>query len=471
MAAFDIGSFAKSLQQQSVQVEHRDQIEYIPLDKIDQDPNNFYSLSGIEELADNICLCGLQQPIRVRDGENGHVIVVSGHRRRAAIELLAKEDEKWKQVPCIRETGGSDAMNELRLIYANASTRELTSAEKAKQIERTEALLYQLQQEGMEFPGRMRDHVAEVCQVSGAKIAKLKVIQDRLLSEWWGLFEENKLAEQTAYALARMEQDLQKRIYDVNPSIGGAAAERILKMAENGTTWEPTLRCPDGTPCHRGNQFLKHDIEKYFDPCKGERCCLNCQMAKTEYYSCNRMCSKARDLRKEVREAKEQTQMQQKQEQQRVYQEQIQTSAQRLVRAADHSGVPDDTKIEVDGFGLDMTVGALRRYARGEFGDSRLYDNYLAPDNIDFPREVAAALRCTTDYVLGVSDRLDDKPTWKSPDECPEDRQIVYAKIRIDDAEIEVRDVVTYQFGRWFFRRSQNPVEGTVLGWFPLPMD
>ena len=118
-----------------------------------------------------------------------------------------------------------------------------------------------------------------------------------------------------------------------------------------------------------------------------------------------------------------------------------------------------------------MTVGTLRQYARGEFGDSRFYDNYLAPDNIDCPREVAAALRCTTDYVLGVSDHLEDKPTWKSPDERPDSGQIVYAKIRIDDAGIEVRDVVTYQFGQWFFRRSQNPVEGTVLGWFPLPMD
>lgn len=37
----------------------REQIEYIDLGHIDPDPNNFYSLEGLEELAANIQLCGL----------------------------------------------------------------------------------------------------------------------------------------------------------------------------------------------------------------------------------------------------------------------------------------------------------------------------------------------------------------------------------------------------------------------------
>ena len=72
------------------------QLEYIKRELIDPDPNNFYSLTGIEELAANIQLCGLQQPILVRPIDGGRYMVVSGHRRRAAIELLAADDpEKW----------------------------------------------------------------------------------------------------------------------------------------------------------------------------------------------------------------------------------------------------------------------------------------------------------------------------------------------------------------------------------------
>mgnify|MGYP000808217462 CR=1 FL=1 len=61
------------------------QLEYIKRELIDPDPNNFYSLTGIEELAANIQLCGLQQPILVRPIDGGRYMVVSGHRRRAAI--------------------------------------------------------------------------------------------------------------------------------------------------------------------------------------------------------------------------------------------------------------------------------------------------------------------------------------------------------------------------------------------------
>ena len=44
----------------------RKQIDYIRLDLIDGDPNNFYQLSGIEDLAANIATCDLQQPLLVR---------------------------------------------------------------------------------------------------------------------------------------------------------------------------------------------------------------------------------------------------------------------------------------------------------------------------------------------------------------------------------------------------------------------
>ena len=157
--AFDITSVLKGVSGPDT---GKEQIEYIPVDQIDPDPNNFYSLDGLDELAGNIELIGLQQPLRVRPGEDGRFIMVSGHRRRAAI-LMIRDG-----VPCIVDRGEeSPAMRELRLIYANASTRVMGPAEISKQAERTEMLLYQLKEEGIiEFPGRMRDHVAEACRIS-----------------------------------------------------------------------------------------------------------------------------------------------------------------------------------------------------------------------------------------------------------------------------------------------------------------
>ena len=67
-AKFDMGEFVRSMQSNvsNLDTEGQEQIEYIDLSLIDGDPSNFYALSAVEELADNIALLGLQQPLRVR---------------------------------------------------------------------------------------------------------------------------------------------------------------------------------------------------------------------------------------------------------------------------------------------------------------------------------------------------------------------------------------------------------------------
>ena len=91
----------------------------------------------------------------------------------------------------------SQELRELRLILANSSTRVLSPAEVSKQAQRVELLLYQLKEQGYEFPGRMRDQVAAACQVSAPKLARLKVIRERLIPAYLEVFDRNKLPEQT----------------------------------------------------------------------------------------------------------------------------------------------------------------------------------------------------------------------------------------------------------------------------------
>ena len=67
--AFDITSVLKGVSGPDTA---KEQLEYIPVDQIDPDPNNFYSLDGLDELAGNIELIGLQQPLRVRPSFRSH---------------------------------------------------------------------------------------------------------------------------------------------------------------------------------------------------------------------------------------------------------------------------------------------------------------------------------------------------------------------------------------------------------------
>lgn len=228
----------------------REQIQYISIDLIDDDPNNFYELSCIDELAANIELCGLQQPIRVRAGESGRYTIVSGHRRRAALRKLVEGGRaEYQEAPCIVEQAGavSAAMQELRLIYANADTRHLSSAETAKQAERVEALLYQLKEEGVEFPGRMRDHVAEACKLSKSKLARLKVIREKLISLWAALYKKDKINEETAYELARLSEDYQRKLYD-------AKQDGLSVYGNEVETWGKQLAALDAIACPKGEQ-------------------------------------------------------------------------------------------------------------------------------------------------------------------------------------------------------------------------
>ena len=286
----------------------RDQIEYIRLSQLDEDPNNFYQLSEIPELAANIQLCGLQQPIRVRRNDAGRYQIVSGHRRRAALELLAQEDPKrWEEVPCIIEHDeASENLQQLRLIYANAHTRVMTPAETSRQAEAVTDLLYKLKDEGYEFPGRMRDHVAKAVGISKSKLARLKVIRERLSAEWMPLFERDAIAEATANHLAQLEEYDHHLIYEFCRERYGAPEKVFASMVDHYKRRMEEVRClicpSDGVPCENigGKRDLALRKGQYeFFSCG--KCCSGCY----NLLSCKHACPKlAEDIARQKAERK-----------------------------------------------------------------------------------------------------------------------------------------------------------------------
>lgn len=410
--------------------EGREQIEYIDIDKIESDPGNFYQLTKLDDLASNIEVVGLQQPLRVRASEADpeRVVIVSGHRRRAALDKLVKDGRKdLRMVPCIRErVTGSAALQELRLIYANRDTRVISSAELAKQVERVEMLLYQLKKEGFEFPGRMRDHVAQACKISAPKLARLKVIREKLVPKYMQLFERDKLPEQTAYALARLPADFQSRIFSAlsGDAPKGNAAERVLKEYAKGCRWEPQMACPDGKACKRGDAFLRRDCEapSSYALCGGTTCCLECDRAIQSNSPCERMCSKAKAQRKVANDKKKEAEYRQRQKAGREYQKETQPHAKRLLRAIDAAGVPEDAKI-FSRYYEAVPVSTIRQWAAGEFDDpAKWYCAQLNPRNIGSEElgKNSKLLNCSTDFLMGLTEDIRPAPAQEEPKETPE---------------------------------------------------
>ena len=249
--------------------------------------------------------------------------------------------------------------------------------------------------------------------------------------------------------------------------------------------------------------------------CGGKKCCLTCSRAKDSYSPCDRMCSKAQAARKEKRdEAKAQADARAR-EAAKGYQATTQERAQRLLRAIDAAGLPDDSKFAWRYYWKPIRVSDLRRWAAGEFNEEE--DLWtcaeLDPERIESPVALAQLFGCTTDYLLGLSDELTagaapENPTsegeasvepaapppaeeasadpkegcgpaeetelvsWRTG--FPSRSCKVYAKFGpIGDDQFFSQMVVYYDsvLKLFHFGRLDRKVEYPCVGWVPLPED
>lgn len=309
--AFDLSDLLKDVPKLDTT---REQIEYIALDLIDEDPNNFYALSDISQLADNISLCNLQQPIRVRASGDGRYRIVSGHRRRAALELLVKDGyEQWREVPCIIEQDAvSLSLQQLRLIYANANTRVMTSAEISEQATRVKDLLYRLkEEEGYEFPGRMRDHVAQIVGASKSKLARLDVIREKLAAAWRPAWKAGTLSENTAYELAKIPAAYQTLLFEektrAKANLNFLYADDVRKFAARATAIA-SMSCKDGGDCSNYESKMRKAAiaARYYAIECDRKCCRDCRELIHCKAACPRLAETVKRMKANAKEASNQ---------------------------------------------------------------------------------------------------------------------------------------------------------------------
>lgn len=460
------------------------QIEYIDLKRIDPDPRNFYKLSDLDELVQSIELVGLQQPLLVRSHPDkpDRVIVVSGHRRREALRRLAKEgNTKFLRVPCIREEDvGSPEMQELRLIFANSATRTLTSGETARQVERTTFLLYALKEQGVEFPGKMRDHVAQACNISAAKVARINAIKANLIPEYYSQYLSDKLQESVAYTLSRFPADFQRRLLKALPKMSSNLyMEQLLERYQSGWRWEPHQWCPDGTLCKRGDTFLRHDAEcSRVSHCGGNKCCMTCEEFTRNYSTCERACSKAKAARKKKNDKKKAAEEKEQAKKLKKTQQLLAARAARLVVAADAAKLADKVKVACGCYYTDWTVGRLRKIAAGDFDGETVYEADLDPDKISHVPSIAQALQCSADYVLGLTDELHPTPEpsgqlvfngWMPGGTNPATNGDVVAVFDLGKG-LTKKMLCYWRDGRFEFLNGAK-IDAEVIKWMALPPD
>lgn len=467
----------------------REQIEYIDIDRIDDDPNNFYELSGIEELAANIELIGLQQPVRVRPNPEApdRVIIVSGHRRRAAVRLLVEEGKaSFREIPCIRERGdASAAMQELRLIYANSDTRKMSSADQGKQAARVEELLYKLKEEGVEFPGRMRDHVAQACQMSKSKLARLKVIRENLIGPFCELYESGKLNESTAYALARQSADVQQMIYAHKHPDRKYWSEGFVESCVKDMAKADAWMCEDRECPHRN--VIKANVigvaNYAYCACNNVTCCADCYKLE----SCKTSCPFLNGMKEQKKAEKKEAKAREREEQKKKDAPAIQTIADMWKRFGERRAEVGASVEEcMKAMGNYYSRTDDERYERAESlkerfkPDSNLpFGNYLKLYEIRRFISICDLFNCSADYLLCRTD-VPNLGTVSMPEgwlplqwidgrERPKGfGQKAVGKFRVEGKKKPFMAIVRWDGVRWSFP-SGATIDDDCVGWFPIP--
>lgn len=456
----------------------RESIEYIPIGKLVPDPENFYSLDGLDQLAGNIELCGLQQPLRVRPTGDGTYMVISGHRRLAAINLINDGgSEQFRDgVPCIKEVpSNSPAMQELKLIFANRDTRAMTSADIQKQAKRVEELLYQLKEEGVDFPGRMRDYVAEACQVSKTKLARLKAIDNRLHSAARPAYESGELSESTAYALSQLPEDEQELILGARDNMRYLYENTVERMSEDIRKLKERSCAKTGGACENLQACLSRQYTNGYRGFDCNDCCLKCDRLA----GCTKSCVHAAEKKEKLKvKKKEETEAAKKaaEEKEAPIRDLYRKVWTAELKARQKANL--DVEDVLDACDLYSGPDTVSKFMKAEDGEVKYscsaslpYGWRISLDTIKLLDTIRKAYGLTLEEILfgeapaTVSDS--DTPAWIAGK--PQKSGMYYAVL--DCGGETMTSLVYYDatVDSWRFSKAGHPVGAEVTRWHALP--
>ncbi len=494
--AFNLSEVLKDV---SMPDTNRERFAYLPYASLLPDPTNGYSMDGVEELARNIELVGLQQPLRVKELGADAYGLISGHRRHAAIGLILQRDPGAFSdgIPCVIDAaGGSVAMRELQLLLANADNRKMTAADEAQQAERISDCLRRLEDEGYKFPGRHRDWVSKLSGLSRTKIGRLEAINRNLSPVWKKLFDDGKLGETVAYALQKLPAARQDLLYSLcinaKPRVQPASLiELNVNSFAKGCANADNRVCHlDGSeePCSWKTELLTEGYSRpgwvtHYGACSNYHDCARCCAVCDRLTVCARVCPKLKGKAAEQAREKEQKEAERKKRLQADMEENRQREAdKRKAREAAETtewkrigarrralGLSCEEAYQIGGLDGD-DVADIEARENGELTGESFWDTVWC-DDYDELCGLADRLQCSVDWLLG---RVDTPQPVPSPDTTPAWPTGNPTKEGTNAAKLEpgsgiLLTLTRWKNGAWHLMSTDAPVLLSCLAWYPLP--
>lgn len=211
---FNLLETLSSASQKEIGTEEKKNDDHLLIDISNLVPSseNFYGMTGLDELKENIQLAGMVlQNLLVVPLDDGRYKILSGHRRCAAsLELVNDGKTEFKNVPCTivatePDQESQDLREEIVLITSN-SQREKTGWEKVEEARRIRNIIEKIRVKE-NLGGSVRDNVAEMLNTSPTQVGRYDAIYKNLTPAFMSVFRENKINLSTAYELSGLDME------------------------------------------------------------------------------------------------------------------------------------------------------------------------------------------------------------------------------------------------------------------------
>lgn len=243
----------------------------------------------------------------------------------------------------------------------------------------------------------MRDYVASACSISASKIARLDTIKSKLIPEIKQYYDDGRMSEGVAYAIAKCSADDQQLIAKVKGhgksglcAMHSYEVETILDGRDRIEGRKCKYAC--GVPCDNIVKSLQKTTGNYMRSCD-HTCCMDCRDLAT----CDKYCKIAKDKHLQMRaeaEAEEQRREERLREDRKQRDDKCAAYWSRLHDAIDQYGHSAELAAV-----MHITETALE--AGGTY-----YAPYrqCMPEELDALVAAADILGVTTDYLLCRTD-------------------------------------------------------------------
>lgn len=276
----------------------------ISINRIYSNDMNFYSMDGIEKLAQEIFAIGLMDNLVVVNDpcDRGEYRIIAGERRWRALKMLVEQGhEEFEIVSCQIKTPTEEHEERVQLILANGY-RDKTVMDVLTEEKQLKETLQYMKDNGLTLQGykldsgRLRDVIADIMNMSPTKIAQIESINKRLIPEFTEELKEGRLTLSAAYEISGMSEEAQKEILEKHQDHGVTLKEvREIKerQQEDAEGSQTRQSAPESDETGDGEEWQQAHPESVTSLCYSCQRYSDCNVKTSTCTSCDRYVNKA----------------------------------------------------------------------------------------------------------------------------------------------------------------------------------